>query len=72
MVMVAGRVVVQEGIATLVDEAGVLRSARVWAERVLDRTGLRALLETPQSFWDDRYDRLPYAGPHGPAVPKAS
>jgi cytosine/adenosine deaminase-related metal-dependent hydrolase len=70
-VMVAGRVVVREGVATLADEASVLRNARSQAGQMLDRTGLHSLLETPPSFWDDRYDRPQYAGPHGPAVPKA-
>lgn len=70
-VMVGGEVVVEGGVAARVDEAGVLHGARREAERMLDRTGLRRLLDTPASFWDDRYDREPYGGPHGPVVSKA-
>lgn len=64
-VLVAGRVVMQGRCVEAIDEAAVLARARTEAERMLERTGLAHLLETPASFWEDRYDRPAYAGPHG-------
>ncbi len=67
-VLVAGKVVMQGRQVETIDEAAVLARARAEAERMLERTGLSHLLATPESFWEDRYDRPAYFGPHGGGV----
>jgi cytosine/adenosine deaminase-related metal-dependent hydrolase len=71
-VLVAGEVVMYERRVETINETLVLARARREAERMLERTGLSHLLATPDSFWDDRYDRPAYAGPHGTQLPAAS
>lgn len=64
-VVIGGRVAMRGRTVAGIDESAILATARREAERALERTGLAHLLETPASFWDDSYDRKPYAGPHG-------
>lgn len=63
-VIVDGKIVMECRRLTTVDESAILGRARREAAQMLERTGLSRLLETPASFWDDRYDRPRYAGPH--------
>jgi 5-methylthioadenosine/S-adenosylhomocysteine deaminase len=63
-VLVGGEIVMEKRQLANVDEAAVLVRARREADRMLERTGLSHLLATPDSFWDDRYARSRYAGPH--------
>ncbi|MBI3507798.1 MAG: amidohydrolase family protein [Proteobacteria bacterium] len=67
-VLVDGEIVLENRRLAKVDEAAILARARIEAERMLERTGLTHLLATPDSFWDDRYDRPRYAGPHQKTV----
>lgn len=62
--VVAGRVVMEDRKVAGVDEAAVIAEAAAQAAAMLERAGLAHLADTPPSFWADRYDRLPYAGPH--------
>jgi cytosine/adenosine deaminase-related metal-dependent hydrolase len=50
-VLVAGRIVLQNRQASLVDENAVLDAAQQEADLTIDRLGLRALLDTPATFW---------------------
>lgn len=50
-VLVAGRIVLQNRQATLVDESAILDAAQEEAELTINRLGLRSLLATPASFW---------------------
>ncbi len=50
-VIVDGRVLMAGRTVTTVDEAEVLDDARRETELMIERTGLGALLETPEGFW---------------------
>ncbi|KAA2236312.1 amidohydrolase family protein [Salinarimonas soli] len=50
-VIVDGRVALEDRRATLVDEDRVLDAAQAEAEAMIERLGLRALLDTPETFW---------------------
>ncbi len=63
-VVVDGEVVMEGRTLLRVDEAEIIEVAKREAQAMLDRTGLRALTATPESFWADRYDRAAYSGPH--------
>lgn len=63
-VVVDGEVVMEGRKLSRVDEAAIVAAAKREAQAMLDRTGLRALTVTPESFWEDRYDRAAYLGPH--------
>lgn len=54
-VIIGGRVAMEGRSVPGEDE--ILATALEESERMLDRTGLRHLLETPPDFWADRYDR---------------
>jgi cytosine/adenosine deaminase-related metal-dependent hydrolase len=49
--IVDGRILMENGAVTSVDEADVLERAHAACERMLDRTGLRAMLEPPANLW---------------------
>jgi len=63
-VVVDGEIVMEGRKLTRVDEKAIVAAAKREAQAMLDRTGLRALTQTPESFWADRYDRAAYLGPH--------
>ena len=63
-VVVDGAVVMEGRKLLFADEAAIVAAAKREARAMLERTGLGALTATPASFWDDRYDRAAYAGPH--------
>lgn len=63
-VVVDGEIVMEGRSLTRVNEAAIVAAAKREAQAMLDRTGLRALTATPDSFWADRYDRAAYLGPH--------
>jgi len=67
-VVVDGEIVMEGRRLTRIDEGAVLDAARREAEGMIERTGLSHLLDTPDSFWDDRYDRPHYVGPHQKSV----
>ena len=51
-VIVDGRIALKDRKATFVDEDEVLDNAQRETEAMLDRTGFRFMLETPQMFWN--------------------
>lgn len=63
-VVVDGEIVMEGRRLTQVDETAILDDAHREAARMIERTGLSHLLATPDSFWEDRYDRPRYVGPH--------
>jgi 5-methylthioadenosine/S-adenosylhomocysteine deaminase len=63
-VVVDGKVVMEDRKLALVDEAKIVATAKDEAHAMLARTGLLGLTATPASFWEDRYDRAAYSGPH--------
>lgn len=50
-VIVDGRVVLRDRVAVQVDEEAILDNAQAETERMVERLGLRDLLDTPASFW---------------------
>lgn len=50
-VIVDGRVLMRDRVVLSVDESDVLDEAQRECELMLDRTGYRAMLETPATFW---------------------
>ena len=50
-VMVDGRVLMEGRTVTTVDEAALLAAAARETEIMIERSGLQALLETPEGFW---------------------
>jgi cytosine/adenosine deaminase-related metal-dependent hydrolase len=52
MVIVDGRIALENRKATFVDEDEVLDDAQRETEAMLDRTGFRFMLETPKMFWN--------------------
>ena len=50
-VIVDGRVLMRDRVVLSVDEDKVLDAAQAETELMLDRTGMRALLDTPATFW---------------------
>jgi hypothetical protein len=50
-VIVDGQIVMEKRVVQTVNEAEVLELAQRETEAMLDRTGLRPLLETPDRFW---------------------
>jgi hypothetical protein len=50
-VIVDGRVVLEDRQAAMVDEDQVLDTAQRETELMLDRLGLRGLLDMPKTFW---------------------
>lgn len=50
-VIVDGRVALRNGTAMFVNEDAVLDAAQRETELMLDRTGMRHLLDTPETFW---------------------
>ncbi len=71
-VVADGEIVMEGRRLTRIDEGAVLDAARREAKRMIERTGLSHLLATPDSFWDDRYDRPHYVGPHQKPVSAAA
>lgn len=64
-VVIGGQVAMKGRQVFGIDEGATLDTARLEAERMLERAGLTDLLETPPSFWSNSYDRPRYLGPHG-------
>lgn len=50
-VLVNGKIVLRDRAATLVDEDAILDAAQAETERLVERLGLRDLLDTPKHFW---------------------
>ena len=50
-VVIGGRVVMEGRRVLTIDERAVLETARLEAEAMLRRTGLHAMLATPENFW---------------------
>jgi 5-methylthioadenosine/S-adenosylhomocysteine deaminase len=53
-VIVDGRVLMRDRVVLSVDEDAVLDEAQAACERMLDRAGLRGLLDLPEDVWDVR------------------
>jgi cytosine/adenosine deaminase-related metal-dependent hydrolase len=51
-VIIDGVVALENGRALLVDEDQILDQAQLETDRMIDRLGLRVLLETPPTFWN--------------------
>jgi 5-methylthioadenosine/S-adenosylhomocysteine deaminase len=60
-VIVDGKILMEQRVVQTVDEAKVLDMAQRETEAMLERTGLRHLLEIPDGFWG--HSRFPNRGP---------
>lgn len=57
-VMVGGRMVLQDGRATQVDEAAILEDAATEAALMIARIGAKADLDLPPDFWGDKGQQI--------------
>lgn len=62
--IVNGRILMEDGKVVTVDEAEVMELAQVATDRMLERSGLRALIESPPNLWKVAH----YAGAIPPAA----